>query len=103
MVRPVPQLERRRVAPPPPRPRPRWVSARAVLLALLFTPAVAYWASVEGVDVILSLMVPPVACTFLVVILNAIYARLRPGRQLNGVELVVFNGLRSVSTSIASE
>jgi hypothetical protein len=103
MVRPVPQLERRQVAAPPPRPRPRWVSARAVLLALLFTPAVAYWASVEGVDVILSLMVPPVACTFFVVILNAIYARLRPGRQLNEGELVVFYGMLSVATAIASE
>jgi hypothetical protein len=64
---------------------------------------VTYWASVEGVDVILSLMVPPVACTFLVVILNAIYSRLRPGRQLSEGELVVFYGMVSVATAISAE
>lgn len=108
MARTIPELQREPKAPPPPGargvpPGVRAISPRAFLLGLLFIPPCCYWAAVEGVDVILSLMVPPVAATFLVVILNAIVHRLWPGRALSAGELVVFYGMVSVATAIGSE
>src|SRR5687768_10959283 len=100
MVRPLPDLKLGQPeAPPPPHgrtpPRHRAISPRAILLALLFIPPAVYWGSVQGVDVIMSLMIPPVACTFLVAVLNLLVARLRPGRQLSAGELVLFYGMVS--------
>src|SRR3712207_3205581 len=107
MARPVlPTVDRREATPPrvpdrpPPRSSTRALSPRSLLLGLLLTPLCCYWAAIQGVDVIMSLMVPPVAATFMVVILNAIYHRLRPGRELSPGELVVIYGMLSVATAI---
>jgi hypothetical protein len=69
----------------------------------VFTPASVYWGALQPCDVILSLMVPPVACTLLVVALNALLHRLRPGHALREGELVVFYGILSVATAMAAE
>jgi hypothetical protein len=110
MARPLPVPERRRQEAPaaPPSGRSpsrllRAVSPRSILLALLFIPGAAYWGSVQGVDVIMSLMVPPVACTFVVAVLNALVGRFRPGRALSAGELVVFYGMVSTAVAVAAE
>src|SRR5579871_2584878 len=58
--------------------RSRWIPWRAMLLALLLAPLTAYWTSDQIVDVIFSLMVPPVMMTLLVAILNLGARRFAP-------------------------
>jgi hypothetical protein len=78
-------------------------SLRAFLLGLLFTPFAVYWGALQPCDVILSLMVPPVACTVLLVTINALVHRRWPGSALRPGELVLFYAIVSVATAMAAE
>jgi hypothetical protein len=73
------------------------------LLGLLFTPIAVYWGSLQPCDVILSLMVPPVACTFFLVLVNALIRRRWPRRGLCPADLVLFYAIVSVATAMAAE
>lgn len=110
MIGPIPKRESRRARPPTDSPsgrilssRPRRRSPRAFLLGLLFTPFSVYWGALQPCDVILSLMVPPVACTFLLVTINALIHRRWPGNALRPGELVLFYAIVSVATAMAAE
>jgi hypothetical protein len=76
---------------------------RALLIGLLLIPANAYWAADQGVDVILSLMVPPVASLFLLCLLNFGLRRVRPRWAFSEAELVVIYGMLAVATAISAE
>lgn len=89
--------------PESPRERGRWVSPRAILIALLLTPVAAYWCSDQGVDTILSLMVPPVGLLLGLVLLNGVVRLLRPKYCLTEGELVVIYGMLSVASAVSSE
>jgi hypothetical protein len=86
----------RRLAPTGLRP---W----AILVGLLLIPPNAYWAAQQGVDVILSLMVPPVASLLLLCLYNFAVRRVRPRWSLSEAELIVIYAMVSVATAIASE
>jgi hypothetical protein len=75
----------------------------ALLIGLLLIPPCAYWASEQGVDVILSLMVPPVASLLLLCLINFALRRIRPHWAFSEAELVVIYGMVTVGTAIASE
>lgn len=84
-------------------PRPRWHTWRAVLLGLLLIPLAAYWAEDQAVDVILSLMVPPVGIVLVLVALNAGIRKLRPRAALDQSELIIIYGMLAAGTAIAAE
>lgn len=83
--------------------RKRWISLRAMLLALLLAPLTAYWASDQLIDVIFSLMVPPVVMTLLVAILNLGVRRIAPRKALDEGELIIFYGMHTVIAAICAE
>jgi len=76
---------------------------RAVLIALLLTPLCAYWAADQGVDTIMSLLVPPVACLMVLVGINALVGRAAPRVALTTTELVIIYGMLQVATAISAE
>ena len=76
---------------------------RALLIALALTPVAAYWASDQIIDVILSLMVPPVALTFGVVIVNAGVRVVSPSKALKEAEMVIIYAVLSVATALSAE
>lgn len=80
-----------------------WVTLRSLILGLLLIPVSAYWAGSQGVDVILSLMVPPVGILLVLVILNALVRFVRPAACLTEGELVTIYAMLSVATAIAAE
>ncbi|HEY3283697.1 MAG TPA: DUF6785 family protein [Armatimonadota bacterium] len=84
-------------------PKGRWVTARSVFLALLLIPIAAYWCSDQGVDTILSLMVPPIGILLVVVILNAAVRKMKPKWCLTEGELITIYGMLSVACAVASE
>jgi hypothetical protein len=90
-------------APSPSRLASARLRPRALLIGLLLIPPNAYWAAEQGVDVILSLMVPPIATLLLLCVLNFILRRLRPRWAFSEAELVVIYGMVTVATAIASE
>jgi hypothetical protein len=77
--------------------------ARAMLVALLLAPLCAYWAAEQIVDVIVSLMVPPVACLLVLILLNALLRWTMPRQALTTTELVIIYGMLQVATAIAAE
>lgn len=87
-----------RVDLPPTRLRPR-----AILVGLLLIPFNAYWAGQQGVDVILSLMVPPIASLLLLCLLNFVLRRAQSRWAFSEAELVVVYGMVAVATAIAAE
>ena len=60
-----------------------WLSPRATLLAFLLAPLTAYWSIDQRVDVIFSLMVPPVVMTLLIAVANLIVRRVAPKLALS--------------------
>mgnify|MGYP000026494320 CR=1 FL=1 len=76
---------------------------RAILLAGLLTPVCAYWAAEQIVDVIHSLLIPPLSCVLVLIALNAAVARAWPRIALTTTELVILYGMLQASTAIASE
>ncbi|HZT41403.1 MAG TPA: DUF6785 family protein [Chthonomonadaceae bacterium] len=90
--------------PTPTRPERRhWFSIRVMLLALLLAPITAYWTVDQGVDVIFSLMVPPVIMTFFVAMANLVVRRLAPRYALSEGELIIFYGMQTVLGAICAE
>src|SRR5439155_20369907 len=70
---------------------------------VLLIPVAAYWAADQGVDVILSLMVPPVGLLLVVILLNAGLGRVRARAPLRAAELVVIYAMLQVATAVAAE
>lgn len=85
------------------RGRRKGVSWRAILVAILLIPFSAYWAADEGVDIIFSLMVPPIAFAILLLIVNLFLRRYAPKVAFTEVELVVIYGMLQVATAISGE
>lgn len=90
-------------APPRPIASGGWLSLRVMLLALLLAPITAYWSANQGVDVIFSLMVPPVIMTFLIALLNLGVRRIAPRFALTEAELILFYGMHTVMGAICAE
>ncbi|MCA1595626.1 MAG: hypothetical protein LC772_04275, partial [Chloroflexi bacterium] len=76
---------------------------RGLFLALLLTPVACYWAADQVVDVILSLMVPPVVLTLAVVLLNAGIRIVAPRWRLTTGDLVIVYSVLSVATAMSAE
>ena len=76
---------------------------RAILLALLLAPLTAYWCADQVVDVIFSLMIPPVVMTLLVAVLNLCVRRIAPRYALTEGELIIFYGMHAVLGAICAE
>jgi hypothetical protein len=74
-----------------------------VIISLLLIPFVSYWAADQGVDVILSLMVPPVSCVLFLLLLNWPVKRWAPRAALHEGELVLVYAMVSVACAIAGE
>lgn len=80
-----------------------WISLRAVLLALILAPFTAYWTADQPVDVIFSLMIPPVIMTFVVAMANLAVRRVWPRAALREGELVIFYGMHTVLGTMCAE
>jgi hypothetical protein len=85
------------------KPSARWISGKAMLLALLFAPFTAYWSADQGVDVIFSLMIPPVIMTLIVALLNLGVRRIAPRLALSEGELIIFYGMQTVVGALCAE
>lgn len=83
--------------------RAQWISLRAMLLAVLLAPVTAYWSADQLVDVIFSLMVPPVIMTLIVALANMAVRRIAPRYALTEGELIIFYGMHAVMGAICSE
>src|SRR5437016_4289535 len=94
-----PALPRASVSPP----AIPYFGLRAVLIALVLTPLCAYWAAEQIVDVIVSLMVPPVSCLLLLIVGNVVVRWVAPRAALTPTELVIIYGMLQVATAIAAE
>ncbi len=80
-----------------------WLSLRATLLAFVLAPLTAYWSVDQGVDVIFSLMVPPVIMTLLLAVLNLFVRRVAPKHALTEGELIIFYGMHTVIGAMCAE
>src|SRR5437868_5892727 len=80
-----------------------WLSARVMLLALLFAPLTAYWCADQILDTIFSLMVPPVVLTLIVALSNLAVRRIAPRLALNESELILFFSMQTVMAAICAE
>ncbi len=76
---------------------------RAILISLLLTPVCVYWARSQPIDRIFSLMVPPVALTMIVAVLNLGLKRISPKFALIGAELMVIYAELAVACAMSSE
>ena len=76
---------------------------RGLLIGLALCPVAAYWAADQMIDVFLSLMVPPVALTFAVVIMNRGLGVVAPRWILRTGDLVIIYAVLSVTTAISAE
>ncbi len=83
--------------------RKSWFSLRVIVIALLFAPINAYWCADQLVDVIFSLMVPPVVLTLIVAVANLFVRRFAPRYALNQGELIIFYSMQTVIAAIGSE
>ncbi|MBW3624843.1 MAG: hypothetical protein KY468_15685, partial [Armatimonadetes bacterium] len=100
-----PHAERSMLPPPPemtPRRR-RFVTLRATLIGLLIIPFMAYWATDQAVDIILSLMVPPISAILILLLLNWPVKRFAPRLALGEGEFILIYGMLSIATAIAAE
>lgn len=103
-----PHTERALLPPPPDErettpSRRRFMTWRAVIISLILIPFIAYWAAAQGVDVILSLMVPPISGILLLLILNYPVRKLAPRWALQEGEFVLIYAMISLACAIASE
>ncbi len=81
----------------------QWIRFRAILWALLFAPITAFWAVDQGVDVIFSLMVPPVMMTLLMAGINLFLRKFAPRLSLSMGDLIIFYGMHTVLCAICAE
>ena len=95
------------VSDPPGEAKPhskgRWFSMRVIFLALLLAPVTAYWSASQLVDVIFSLMVPPVIMTLIVAMANLGLRRVAPKLALTEGELIIFYAMHAVMGAICAE
>lgn len=88
----------------PPRASRSWTFLlRPLLVGLLFTPLCCYWSQDQVIDRIFSLMVPPVAITMLIALLNAPLAKRGSKFALSGGELMVVYALLAAACAMAGE
>lgn len=80
-----------------------WISLRVMLLALLLAPLTAYWTADQVIDVIFSLMIPPVIMTFVVALVNLGVRRISKKLALTEGELIIFYGMQTVLGAICAE
>ena len=76
---------------------------RAILISLLLAPICCYWAGDQGVDRIFSLMVPPVALTLVLILINIPLRLYLPRFAFREAELVIFYSMQTVMCAMASE
>jgi hypothetical protein len=80
-----------------------WLRGRALFLAVLLAPFTAYWAADQLVNVIFSLLIPPVVMTLLVAFLNLFLRRVAPRFALTVGDLIIFYGMHTVLCAICAE
>ncbi len=80
-----------------------WIGWRAIVLAMLLAPFTAYWTTDQVVDVIFSLMIPPVVMTMLVAICNLGIRRIAPKYALTEGELIIFYAMNTVIGTMCAE
>ena len=88
-------------APPP--PLSLWRFARVAALSCACLPLTCYWAADQGVDTIISLAVPPVGVTLVLVALNLALVRCTPGLALTTEELILIYSMVATGTAVGSE
>ncbi len=76
---------------------------RPLFLGLLLIPFCVYWAQDQVIDRIFSLMVPPLAITMLVALLNVPLRRKLPKIALSGPELAVLYAMLATACAMAGE
>ncbi len=74
-----------------------------MLLALLLAPITAYWSADQVMDVIFSLMIPPVVVTLVVAVVNLMVRRISPRLALTEGELIIVYGMHAVLGAICAE
>jgi hypothetical protein len=84
-------------------PKRRWFSIRVMILAMLLAPITAYWSAAQLVDVIFSLMVPPVIMTLVVAMANIVVRKVAPKYALTEGELIIFYAMHAVMGAICAE
>ncbi|MDE2125737.1 MAG: hypothetical protein KGJ62_04030 [Armatimonadetes bacterium] len=72
-------------------------------LAFLLAPLTAYWTADQGMDVIFSLMVPPLAMTLVIACINLVVRRLAPKAALREGELIIFYAMHTVVCTMCAE
>lgn len=76
---------------------------RAWVLALLLLPINIYWAAAVSIDVIFSLLVPPVCSLMVLALLNVAVRRRLPEKALHSHELALVYIFLTVATAIGAE
>lgn len=76
---------------------------RAIGIAVLLIPVCCYWSAEAITDVILSLLVPPVALLLVLIVLNALCRAAFRRTLLTTTELVIIYGMLQTATAIAAE
>lgn len=76
---------------------------RPLLVGLLLIPLCCYWAQDQVIDRIFSMMVPPLAITIVLAVLNVGVRRLVPKLALNGRELAVVYAMLQVACAMSGE
>ncbi|MDX1931034.1 MAG: DUF6785 family protein [Capsulimonadales bacterium] len=76
---------------------------RPLLLGILLTPFCCFWSQDQGIDRIFSLMVPPVALTMVVAVLNIPFRRVLPRIALSGAEIIILYAMLAVACAMSGE
>jgi hypothetical protein len=76
---------------------------RVVVLALLLAPITAYWSVDQSIDIVFSLMIPPVVMTLLVATVNLGVRRIAPRLALTEGELLLFYAMHAVMGALCAE
>lgn len=91
------------VSPHAPAEKMQWIRFRVLFLALLLAPITAYWTEEQSMDVIFSLMIPPVIMTLIVAMGNLVVRRLAPRFALTESDLIIFYGMHAVMGALCAE
>lgn len=76
---------------------------RPLLVGLLLTPLCCYWAQDQVIDRIFSLMVPPLALTIVLALLNLLVRRTLPRLALTGGEIAVVYAMLMIACAMSGE
>lgn len=80
-----------------------WRFLRAVVISLLLTPIMAYWGVDEPVDIMLSLLVPPVSALLVLTAINLPLRRYAPRLAFTTGELILTYGMLATACGVGSE